>query len=89
MAMMPRLLCRLGVVALVAAVSANGTRPSIGMVIYPWCAHYSERLQGENCAFTSYAQCRTIVARKGGSCQANPWYQPYPPPASYAPPLSR
>jgi hypothetical protein len=77
------------IAALVAPVLALDVQQGMTMVIYPWCAHYSERLQGENCAFTSYPQCRTSVARKGGACQANPWYQPYPPPAGYAPPLWR
>jgi len=77
------------VAALVASVLALGVRPGNAMVIYPWCAHFSQRLQGENCTFTTYAQCRSVVARKGGSCQANPWYQPYPPPFGYAPPLWR
>jgi hypothetical protein len=66
-----------------------GAQAGAAAVIYPWCAHFSERLQGENCAFTSYAQCRAIVAYKGGACQANPWYQPYPPPLGYAPVLRR
>jgi Protein of unknown function (DUF3551) len=68
---------------------AASVQPSAAMVIYPWCAHYRGRMGGENCGFTSFRQCLATLAGNGGFCEANPWYLPYPPPMTYAPPLWR
>lgn len=78
-----------GVATLVALSLSWTTRPSDAMVIYPWCAKYHGRLGGVNCGFTSFQQCLATIAGNGGFCDPNPWYQPYPPPTSYAPPLWR
>jgi Protein of unknown function (DUF3551) len=77
------------VATLVALGLGSTTRPSAAMVIYPWCAHYLGRMGGVNCGFTSFQQCLLTLAGNGGSCDPNPWYLPYPPPTSYAPPLWR
>jgi hypothetical protein len=74
--------------AIVLPLTAT-VRPSAAMVIYPWCADYGGRMGGENCGFTSFAQCQATRAGNGGFCKQNPWYQPYPPPTTYSPPLSR
>jgi Protein of unknown function (DUF3551) len=80
------------VLSFVAALTLTMTasaRPTAAMVIYPWCADYSGRMGGENCGFTSFAQCLLTRAGNGGFCKQNPWYQPYPPPTTYSPPLWR
>jgi hypothetical protein len=79
----------LGFLSLIALDLAVSVQPSAAMVIYPWCAHYRGRMGGENCGFTSFRQCLLTLAGNGGFCTANAWYQPYPPPTSYAPPLWR
>ena len=76
-------------VAMTILLTAASARRSAAMVIYPWCAEYGGRPRGQNCGFTSFKQCLVTLAGNGGFCVANPWYQPYPPPASYAPPLTR
>jgi len=43
----------------------------------------------QNCGFTSRQQCELTRAGNGGFCIQNPWYQPYPPPQTYAPPIRR
>jgi hypothetical protein len=78
-----------GLATLVGVTLAASSKPGAAMVIYPWCAHYLGRLGGVNCGFTSFQQCLATLAGNGGSCTPNAWYQPYPPPTSYAPPLWR
>jgi hypothetical protein len=80
-----------GLVAAIACTLAS-TRPSAAMVLYPWCANYGGRGSsggGQNCGFTSRQQCELTRAGNGGFCVQNPWYEPYPPPQTYAPPLRR
>ena len=36
-----------------------------------WCAHYGTGLEGMNCGFYSFEQCRATVPGVGGFCQAN------------------
>jgi hypothetical protein len=36
-----------------------------------WCAHYGTGLEGMNCGFYSFQQCRATVSGVGGFCQAN------------------
>jgi hypothetical protein len=80
----------LWLVATVVTLQAVDTRPSAAMVIYPWCAEYGGRGFGaENCGFVNFRQCLATIAGNGGFCKPNPWYYPYPPPASGAPPLWR
>ena len=43
----------------------------------------------QNCGFTSRQQCELTRAGNGGFCVQNPFYQPYPPPQTYAPPIRR
>jgi hypothetical protein len=85
-----KLMTAFGLVSLVALGLATSAQPSNAMVIYPWCANYGGRMGGsQNCGFTSFQQCQATRAGNGGFCVPNPWYQPYPPPTSYAPPLRR
>ena len=80
----------LALLATATVAFAAGAKPSAAMVLYPWCAQYGGRMGGsQNCGFTSFAQCQATRAGNGGFCVPNPWYQPYPPPTSYAPPLWR
>jgi hypothetical protein len=87
-----KIITAFGLASLVALGLVVSAQPSAAMVIYPWCAHYGGGRAGgggENCGFTSFAQCQATRAGNGGFCVPNPWYQPYPPPTSYAPPLRR
>ena len=34
-----------------------------------WCAHYGTGLEGMNCGFYSFEQCRVTVSGVGGFCQ--------------------
>jgi hypothetical protein len=34
-----------------------------------WCAHYGTGLEGMNCGFYSFEQCRATVSGVGGFCQ--------------------
>jgi hypothetical protein len=43
---------------------------------YPWCALYTGALGGENCGFSTYAQCAATVSGIGGFCQPNTQYVP-------------
>ena len=38
---------------------------------YPWCAIYSEGIEGMNCGFTSKAQCEASTSGVGGFCAPN------------------
>ena len=77
-------------VAMTILLTAANVRPSAAMVIYPWCAEYGGRsFGGENCGFVTFKQCLATIAGNGGFCKPNPWYTPYPPPPSGAPPIRR
>jgi Protein of unknown function (DUF3551) len=81
-----------GLTAVIVVALAASAGPSEAMVIYPWCANYGGGRSGgggQNCGFTSFQQCQATRAGNGGFCVANPWYQPYPPPPTYSPPLWR
>jgi len=68
---------------------ANAT-PSAAVIIYPWCANYAGRGYGaSSCGSTSLKQCLATLWGNGGSCGPNPYYEPYPPPPTYAPPIKR
>ena len=85
-----RILYVFGLMAGVVFTLAPSTRPSAAMVIYPWCANYGGRMSGaQNCGFVSRQQCELTRAGNGGFCVQNPWYEPYPPPQTYAPPIRR
>jgi hypothetical protein len=81
------------VLSLVGAILLTlgaGVRPSAAMVIYPWCVQYGGISSStRNCGFTSFNQCLATARGNGASCIPNPWYEPYPPPPSYRPPLRR
>jgi hypothetical protein len=84
-----RILYVVGLTAGIVFLAAS-TRPSTAMVIYPWCVNYGggKESGAQNCGFTS-RQCELTRAGNGGFCVQNPWYQPYPPPQTYAPPIRR
>jgi hypothetical protein len=86
-----RTLYVVGFIAGIAITLAASTRPSAAMVIYPWCANYSGRAMGgaSSCGSTSLKQCLATLWGNGGTCGPNPWYQPYPPPPTYSPPIRR
>ena len=60
-----------GFMAAIVLTLAASARPSAAMVIYPWCADYGGRMGGENCGFTSFAQCQATRAGNGGFCKQN------------------
>ena len=88
-----RILKMAGFIALVALTVVASVRLSTAMVIYPWCANYGGAGRGgygaSSCGSTSFNQCLATLWGNGGTCTANPWYVPYPPPTNYAPPLRR
>jgi hypothetical protein len=44
---------------------------------YPWCAYYNfDRGGASNCGFATWQQCQATISGVGGSCGANPRYQP-------------
>jgi hypothetical protein len=44
---------------------------------YPWCAYYNFGGHGAtNCGFATWQQCEAAISGVGGSCGANPDYQP-------------
>jgi hypothetical protein len=82
-----RVFYALGFAAVVALAIAGSGRSSAAAVIYPWCVQYGA--DTSNCGFTSFQQCLTTAAGNGSQCTPNPYYTPYPPPTSYAPPVRR
>jgi Protein of unknown function (DUF3551) len=43
---------------------------------YPWCAYYDVWGGTTNCGFATWQQCQVAISGVGGSCGANPMYQP-------------
>ena len=80
-----------GLVAVTVVTLAASARPSAAVIIYPWCANFGGGRSGgaQNCGFVSRQQCELTRAGNGGFCVQNPFYEPYPPPQTYAPPIKR
>jgi Protein of unknown function (DUF3551) len=72
---------------IVLPLMASAT-PSAAVIIYPWCAVYMGPYT-TSCGSTSLKQCLATRAGNGGTCEPNPYYQPYPPPPTYSPPITR
>ena len=53
---------------------------------YPWCAVYggAKGGGGENCGFTTFAQCMATLSGMGGFCNRNTQYVPPPGPGPRA-----
>jgi hypothetical protein len=45
---------------------------------YPWCLRYFAYDGANSCYFTSYQQCMTALASRGGYCIKSPYYHPAP-----------
>ena len=64
----------------VAAVAMLGTVSGAAANAWgdaPFCSeNYSRTGLGRICAYFTYEQCRQATSGVGGSCMANPWYQP-------------
>jgi Protein of unknown function (DUF3551) len=43
---------------------------------HPWCAYYGPEFGATNCGFATFQQCLAAISGVGGSCGANPMYQP-------------
>jgi Protein of unknown function (DUF3551) len=86
-----RILLLTGFMAAIVLTLAASARPSSAVILYPWCVNYGGGRAGgaQNCGFTSRQQCELTRAGNGGFCVQNPWYQPYPPPQTYSPPIRR
>ena len=82
-----------GLLAGIVFTVVASTRPGVAAVIYPWCANYGGAGRGgygaSSCGSTSFKECLATLSGNGGNCSPNPWYQPYPPPTTYAPPIRR
>jgi hypothetical protein len=76
--------------ALIAVALAAGVRPSVAVVLYPWCVQYGSIASSTlSCGFTSFGQCLATARGNGSSCIPNPQYPNYPPSPRYAPPIRR
>jgi Protein of unknown function (DUF3551) len=53
---------------------------------YPWCLRYFAYDGANSCYFTSYQQCMTALAGRGGYCIKSPYYRPAP---TTAPPVEQ
>jgi Protein of unknown function (DUF3551) len=84
-----RILYVVGLMAGIVFTLAASIRPSAAVIIYPWCANYAGKWGGSSCGSVSLKQCLATLAGNGGTCDPNPYYQPYPPPQTYAPPIRR
>jgi hypothetical protein len=88
-----RVLQKVSLIVVAVLTLAAGIRPGAAMVIYPWCANYGGTGKGgygaSSCGSTSFKQCLATLSGNGGTCSPNPWYQPFPPPTTYAPPIRR
>jgi hypothetical protein len=85
-----RTLYAVGLMAGMVFTLAASTRSSAAVIIYLWCANYGGRGYGaSSCGSTSLKQCLATLAGNGGTCGPNPYYEPYPPPPTYAPPIRR
>ena len=88
-----RVLKKMTLIVVAVLTLAADIRPGAATVIYPWCANYGGPGKGgygaSSCGSTSFKQCLATLSGNGGTCSPNPWYQPYPPPTTYAPPIRR
>jgi hypothetical protein len=88
-----RVLKAAGFVVVIVLTLAASAPPSAAVIIYPWCANYGGAGRGgygaSSCGSVSLQQCLATLAGNGGSCNPNPFYEPYPPPPTYAPPIKR
>ena len=84
-----RTLYVVGFITVIALSLAVSTRPSAAVIIYPWCANYGLKYGASSCGSTSLKQCLATLWGNGGTCDPNPFYEPYPPPPSYSPPIKR
>jgi hypothetical protein len=88
-----RVLQKMSLIVVAVLTLAGGIRPGAAMVIYPLCANYGGAGRGgygaSSCGSTSFQQRMATLSGNGGTCSPNPWYQPYPPPTTYAPPIRR
>ena len=65
----------LGIFAAVLCVAQSAAAQD-----YPWCAYYGPHFGATNCGFSTFQQCLATISGIGGSCGANPMYQPAPGP---------
>jgi hypothetical protein len=66
------LLFVLGALAVIICIEKSAEAQS-----YPWCAYYNLGFGGAtNCGFVTLQQCQAAISGVGGSCGANPMYQP-------------
>ena len=84
-----RTLYVVGLMAGIVFTLAASIRPSAAVIIYPWCANYAGKWGASSCVSVSLKQCLATLAGNGGTCDPNPFDQPYPPPPTYAPPIRR
>ena len=67
-----------GLLAMVAVSLVASARPSAAVIIYPWCANYGGREYGaSSCGSTSLKQCLATLWGNGGTCNPNPYYEPF------------
>lgn len=65
--------------AAIAIVAAGGSAPARADGL-PFCVeNYTRTGPGRSCSFYTFQQCVDYTSGIGGTCAANPWYQPYDP----------
>lgn len=71
---------RFSLFILVVLAAIIGIEKSAEAQSYPWCAYYDMGGFGgggaTNCGFATWQQCQAAISGIGGSCGANPMYQP-------------
>jgi hypothetical protein len=68
---------RISLLILVVLAAGVSTEKPAEAQSYPWCAYYNLGFGGAtNCGFATWQQCQAAISGVGGSCGANPMYQP-------------
>jgi Protein of unknown function (DUF3551) len=67
---------RLLLIMAAALVATIGIEKPAEAQNYPWCAYYNVWGGATNCGFVTWQQCQAAISGVGGSCGANPDYQP-------------
>lgn len=66
--------------AAVTILGFGGADPAMAYRERAFCVeNYSRGGMGKQCIFDTFEQCVEYRSGIGGSCAANPWYQPYEP----------
>jgi hypothetical protein len=65
---------RIPLLAFACIIGTFGFGRPVAAQNYPWCAYYGGKAGGENCGFSTLAQCQADIAGIGGDCERNTQY---------------